>query len=183
MKNESQQDAVALLTADHAEVRKLFKQFASLKDKEDREHEKAQVVAEVCRALTLHADLEEELIYPAARETIDNDDLVDEAEVEHQSAKILIGELEAMEPGDPLYNAKMTVLSEQIEHHVKEEEGEMFPRLKKSRLDLKDLGAVLKARKAELSAIKQQKPNGRGRIAPAIPSKAKPAASSKGARS
>jgi len=101
--------------------------------------------------LTIHATCEEEIFYPAVREAIDDMDLMDEADVEHASAKDLIAQLEAAGPQDDHYDAKVTVLGEMIDHHVKEEEGEMFPKASKA-IDTEAVGAELAARKAELSA-------------------------------
>jgi hemerythrin-like domain-containing protein len=128
-------------------VQKLFKQFEKLKDDEDA---KTDLVKTVCHELTIHTELEEELFYPAAREVMDDEDLMDEALVEHASAKQLIGELEEMEPDDELYDAKFTVLGEYVNHHIKEEQTEMFPRLKKTELDLDALGDQMRSRKEEL---------------------------------
>ena len=113
--------------------------------------EKAAIVQQICMELTVHAELEEEFFYPAVREQIGDDDLMDEAEVEHAGAKDLIAQLESMEPDDDLYDAKVTVLGEQIDHHVKEEEGEMFPKVKKAKVDTSALGAEMASRKEELA--------------------------------
>lgn len=102
--------------------------------------------------LTVHATIEEEIFYPAAYEALDDDDLLDEAEVEHASAKALIAEIEASQVGEPLFDAKVTVLGEYIDHHVQEEEKELFPECRASGMDLKALGEQLAARKAELMA-------------------------------
>jgi hypothetical protein len=91
--------------------------------------------------------VEETIFYPAARETLDEQDLLDEAEVEHASAKALIDQLEGMQPNDELYDAKVTVLGEYIEHHVKEEEKQMFPKARKARMDLEELGERIKQHK------------------------------------
>jgi hemerythrin superfamily protein len=101
--------------------------------------------------LTVHATIEEELFYPAARENSTEQDLLDEAEVEHASAKDLIAQIEGMDAGDELYDAKVKVLGEYIDHHVKEEE-ELFPKVKRAKLDLEALGGELAARKQELQA-------------------------------
>ena len=142
-------DAITLLTADHDKVKKLFKSFESSGANADK---KQALVAEICTELTVHATIEEEIFYPAAREALEEQDLLDEAEVEHASAKELIAQLEDMKPGDELYDAKVTVLGEYIDHHVKEEQEEMFPKIKKAKLDLNALGAQMKARKEELMA-------------------------------
>jgi hemerythrin superfamily protein len=145
-------DAVQLLTADHKEVKQLFKQYEKLVDQEADDAEKKQLAEQICGMLTVHATIEEEIFYPAAREQLDEQDLLDEAEVEHASAKDLIAQIQSMEPSEELYDAKVTVLGEYIDHHVKEEEGEMFPKVKKTELDLKALGEELAARKQELMA-------------------------------
>jgi hemerythrin superfamily protein len=147
--DSSTDDAIALLTADHESVKALFKRFEKLTEQEGAEDEMAQLVQRICGELTVHATIEEEIFYPAVREAIDDDDLMDEADVEHASAKALIAELEAGSPGEDQYNAKVTVLSEYINHHVKEEEGEMFPKARKA-VDTKELGVELVERKNEL---------------------------------
>lgn len=141
-------DAIKLLKDDHKEVKNLFKEYESLETDSDKQ----ALADKICLALTVHAQIEEEIFYPATREAIDDDDLLDEAEVEHASAKQLIAEIQAMKAGDRLFDAKVTVLGEYIEHHVEEEEGEMFPEARDSDLDLKALGMQLAARKEELMA-------------------------------
>lgn len=143
-------DAVAMLTADHKKVKALFKQYAKLKEEEGDEAEKGEIVATICQELTVHASIEEEIFYPAVREVLEDPDLMDEALVEHAGAKDLIAQLEEMNPGDELYDAKVTVLGEQIDHHVEEEEGEMFPKARKAEIDLQELGAQMAERKEEL---------------------------------
>lgn len=141
-------DAIKLLKDDHKEVRGYFEQYENL----EGDAEKQALADKICLALTVHAQIEEEIYYPATREAIDDDDLLDEAEVEHASAKQLIAEIQAMKAGDRLFDAKVTVLGEYVEHHVQEEEKEMFPESRDSDLDLKSLGEQLAARKAELMA-------------------------------
>lgn len=140
-------DAISLLKQDHREVEAFFAQF----EKAESKAEKGKLATKICLALTVHARIEEELLYPPAHAEIDHE-LVDEAQVEHNSAKLLIAEIEQMSPGDHLFDARVKVLSEYIRHHVKEEENEMFPQLKSSGLDLRDLGAALMQRKVELLA-------------------------------
>lgn len=137
--------AISLLKKQHAEVDKLFKRFEKAKD-----GDKAEIVQTACRALTIHAQIEEEIFYPALREAGVESDLLDEAEVEHVGVKRLVGELETMEPGDELYDAKVTVLTEYVKHHVKEEETEMFPNAKKSDADLDEVGERMEVRTVEL---------------------------------
>lgn len=145
------EDAVSLLTDDHANVKKLFKKFEKMASAEN-EAGKTEVANMICMELTVHAMVEEELFYPAARMAIGDDDLLNEAEVEHDSAKELIAQIQFMEPDNPMYDAKVTVLGEYIEHHVTEEEEEMFPKVRKSKMDLEELGEQMQMRKEELMA-------------------------------
>ena len=141
-------NAINMLTEDHAKVRKMFKQFEKMKEGDERE--KADLVREICMELSVHAQLEEEMFYPAAREAMDDQDLLDEAEVEHASAKQLISELEGMQPGDELYDAKVTVLGEYVDHHIKEEEKQIFPKVKRAKLDMEEMAEQMQARKSQL---------------------------------
>lgn len=139
-------DALQLLKQDHREVEELFSEFESAKDGRTR----SSVARRIAQALTVHAQIEEELFYPAVRQELQEHSLINEAKVEHESVKRLIADLEDMKPSDELYKAKMTVLREYVKHHVKEEERELFPMVKKSELDLMGLGEELMARKTEL---------------------------------
>lgn len=142
------QDAIALLRADHAKVNDLFDQFEKARD----DAHKLKLAQTICMELKIHAQIEEEIFYPATRaELTGEEDLLDEAEVEHASAKELIAQIEAGSPDDDKWEAKVTVLGEYIKHHVKEEQSEMFPKVRKTQLDLKGLGEQLAARKEELS--------------------------------
>ena len=144
------QDALQLLIADHREASDMFEQFENLSDR--AKATKQKLVQKVCKALLVHTQIEEEILYPKVREAIKElEDQVDEAVVEHAAAKDLIRQLHDMDPEDELYDAKVKVLSEQIEHHVGEEEKEMFPKARKSGLDLAALGQEMAARKDELS--------------------------------
>lgn len=147
---EKSQDAIALLKADHQAVEKLFKQFEKLKEKEGADSEKTDLVAQICNELTIHTEIEEEIFYPAVRKAIKEGDLMDEALVEHASAKDFIEQLQSMEPDDEFYDAKVTVLGEYVMHHVKEEEDEMFPKAKKAKLDMQSLGDEMSQRKESL---------------------------------
>ena len=144
-------DAVKLLMADHKEVKGLFAQYHKLIDADAGADKRQALAQQICAMLTVHATVEEEIFYPAARTALDDEDMLDEAEVEHASAKELIAQIESMGADDDLYDAKVTVLGEYIDHHVKEEEGEMFPKCRKSAMDLGALGEELDARKAELT--------------------------------
>jgi hemerythrin superfamily protein len=147
--SSKQQDAIKLLMNDHDEVEALFKQFMKSKDGGSQ---KADIVEQICKALTVHAEIEEEIFYPAARDALaeKGEDLIDEAEVEHASIKSLVEQLQDADPRDDMYDAKVKVLCEYVNHHVKEEEGQIFPKIKKTRLDLEELGEELKERKMEL---------------------------------
>jgi hemerythrin superfamily protein len=148
-KASPQQDAIAMLMADHKRVKKLFAEFDKLKE-EGSDEEKAAIVEQICNELKIHTAVEEEIFYPAVREAIDDSDLMDEALVEHAGAKDLIAQLEDASPDDDLYDAKVTVMGEQIDHHVEEEEGDMFPKAKKAKVDTEALGTQMLERKKAL---------------------------------
>jgi hemerythrin superfamily protein len=148
---DASSDAIKLLTTDHKEVKALFKQYDELVENEAGDDEKQALAEEICQMLTVHATVEEELFYPAARDALGEDeDLVDEADIEHASAKELIAQIQGSSPEDAHYDARVKVLGEYIDHHVKEEEGEMFPKLKKAKLDVAALGAEIAIRKEQL---------------------------------
>jgi hemerythrin superfamily protein len=146
-------DAIALLKADHREVEEWFSQF----DKATSQSKKQQLASNICGALTVHTAIEEEIFYPAFIEATGDKDTHHEAVVEHAGAKTLIAEIQGMSAGDDYFDAKVTVLSEMIKHHVKEEEqpGGMFAEAKKSDMDLASLGEQLLVRKKELQAQDQ----------------------------
>jgi hemerythrin-like domain-containing protein len=146
------QDAVSLLSADHAEVKQLFETYRQLVDENADDEQRGELARKICSMLTVHAEIEEEIFYPAMRDNVDDELTVDEAEVEHASAKELIEQLEGMDPGDALYDAKVIVLGEYVDHHVQEEENELFPQAEKAGIDLDELGAELASRKRELMA-------------------------------
>lgn len=144
------QDAIALLKADHRKVEKLFGEF----EKASGRGRKESLAEEICKELAIHARIEEDVFYPACKGHIEEGEL-QEAFVEHDSAKVLIAEIEAGGPGDEFYDAKVKVLSEMIEHHVKEEEkqaGSIFAQARKAKLDLDELGRRMAEEKRELSA-------------------------------
>jgi hypothetical protein len=149
------QDAIALLKADHRTVEDLFEKYENARGSAS----KSKLAQQICMELTIHAMIEEELFYPACRGAVE-DDMVDEAYVEHDGAKVLIAELTAGSPDNPFYDAKVKVLSEMIKHHVKEEEQRdgIFAQAKREDVDLEELGDRLASRKAELQ--KQFKASG-----------------------
>jgi hypothetical protein len=141
-------DGLQLLAADHRKVEKLFAEFEKARGVGSRE----TLVKEICTELKIHTMIEEEIYYPSIKGKVEEPDL-EEAYVEHDSAKLLVNELEAAEPDEAFYDAKVKVLSELIEHHVKEEEKQhdnLFQQTRASDLDLEELGARLRARKQEL---------------------------------
>jgi hemerythrin superfamily protein len=145
-------DALSLLRDDHQAVSKLFDEYERRKDRLS-DDQKQQLSGKICGMLKVHAQIEEELFYPALRQSDRADasaDLLDEADVEHASAKELIAQLEAEGPQSELFDAKVKVLGEYVKHHVKEEQGEIFPLARKAKLDLKSLGAQLIERKQQL---------------------------------
>jgi iron-sulfur cluster repair protein YtfE (RIC family) len=147
--NDAPRDAVQLLKQDHRKVEALVDAF------EDADDDELSSLAEsICSMLSVHAQIEEEILYPAAKEALSGDEeeaeLVNEAEVEHASAKELIAKIEAMTPDEEAFKATVKVLGEYVKHHVKEEENELFPALKESELDLKAIGARLAERKFAL---------------------------------
>jgi hemerythrin superfamily protein len=144
-------DAIEMLTDDHRRVDEMFEEYEAAKDSADDDDKEQRVVA-ICVELTVHATVEEEIFYPAAREALGDDDadLLDEAEVEHSTVKDLVDQLSAMSPVEALYDAKVKVLSEYVKHHVEEEEEEIFPALRETDLDLAALGAEIEQRKQEL---------------------------------
>lgn len=147
------QDAIALLRADHKKVSDLFEQF----DKARSVSRKRDIVAQICLELTVHAQIEEEILYPEVQAALKDKELVPEARVEHQSIKDLIAAVQDVEPDGEDYDAKVTVMGEWVKHHVKEEQNEMFPKAKQSRLDLVEMGERLRQRKEELMAEQQQR--------------------------
>jgi len=146
-------NALELLKHDHDEVDEMFKQFEEIKDNGD-DAEKEQLVAQICDALTIHVQIEETIFYPAARRALQEkgQDLLDEAAVEHQTLKDIVGRLEMAPTSDPLYDAGVKVLSEYVKHHVKEEENELFPKVRQANLDLQAIGQQLAQRKQELES-------------------------------
>ena len=148
---ETKLDAIKLLSADHREVEELFEKF----EKASRDGTKEKIAKQICTELKIHAQIEEEIFYPALRGKISDDDL-DEAIVEHDGAKVLINDIEAGSPDDDFYDAKVKVLQEEIEHHVKEEEKQqdnIFTQARKTDVDLVALGEQMAARKQELKDL------------------------------
>src|SRR5215213_8180579 len=146
MAETTSRDAIALLKEDHRKVEKLFKDFEGAKG----EGRKQKLAQQICMELSIHTKIEEEIFYPACDGKVE-EDLLKEAYVEHDAAKVLIAEIEAGDgESDDYFDAKVKVLSEEIEHHVEEEEGDLFKRVREADLDIKALGEQLAARKQEL---------------------------------
>ena len=147
-KSTSTKDAIALLRADHKEVSGLFAEY----EKTRSNARKKEIATRICTELTVHAQIEEEIFYPAAQQALKDKEMVPEAIVEHASLKDLISQIQSEEPDGEMYDAKIKVLSEYVKHHVNEEQNEMFPKLKSTRLDMEELGIQLMTRKEELLA-------------------------------
>ena len=145
-KSKSSPDAIASLKADHEKVKALFDQFEKSKD----DAQKTTIVQEALEELSIHATLEEEIFYPAVREELEDEDVMNEADEEHHVAKILIAELEQMDGSESHYEAKFTVLAENVRHHIKEEEAHMLPKAQKTEIDFDALGEEMLSRKEEL---------------------------------
>jgi hemerythrin superfamily protein len=146
--SKSQPLALELLIADHRKVEDLFEQYES--EKEGEEETRRALAAKICGQLTVHATVEEEIFYPWLRENLDDMEMLEEAYVEHSSAKDLIAQIESAGDIDDAFNAKVKVLSEYIKHHVKEEEQEIFPAVRDSKEELDELGQQIASRKGEL---------------------------------
>lgn len=151
-KIQKAQDATTLLRADHKLVSGLFAEY----DKTRSSAEKKQLVAKICKELSVHAQVEEEIFYPAVKLALKDKELIPEATVEHSTLKDLIAQVEGMEPDGEMFDAKIKVMSEYVKHHVKEEQEEMFPKAKSTRLNMVELGVRITERKAELLAQRPQ---------------------------
>lgn len=145
------QDAVAMLRTDHKKVSALFEQFG----KSRAAAVKKKLVSQICLELSVHTTIEEEIFYPAVQAALKDHELVPEANVEHASVKDLIAQVKGVEPDGEMYDARVKVMGEFVKHHVKEEQTEMFPKAKKTRLDLIALGARMATRRAELMAAER----------------------------
>lgn len=143
-------DAIELLRADHKAVSGLFADY----EKTRSAAKKKELVAEICTELSVHTQIEEEIFYPAVKAALKDKLLVPEGTIEHGGIKDLIAQLEGIEPDGEMYDAKVKVLSEYVEHHVKEEQTEMFPKAKSTSLDLVELGARMAARKVDILAAR-----------------------------
>lgn len=149
-KKAAPKDAIALLRADHKVVSGLFEQF----EKTRSDTRKAAIVAQICRELTVHTEIEEEIFYPAVKAALKDHELIPEANVEHASVKDLIAQVEGKTPDGEMYDARVKVMGEFVKHHVKEEQNEMFPKAQKTRLDMVALGQQMAARKQELMSAR-----------------------------
>ena len=150
-KKAAPKDAITMLKADHKKVSGLFAEF----EKATGATTKKKLVSTICTELSVHAQVEEEVFYPAVKAALKDKELIPEAVVEQATMKDLIGQIEGIEPNGEMYDAKVKVLSEYVKHHVQEEHTEMFPKAAKTRLDMMALGAQMAARKSELLAAAQ----------------------------
>ncbi len=145
-KAPAHKEATALLRADHKLVSDLFEQY----EKSRSASKKKELVAQICKELTVHAQVEEEIFYPAVKAALKDHELIPEANVEHATLKDLIAQVEGVEPDGEMFDAKIKVMSEYVKHHVKEEQNEMFPKARATSLDMVELGDQITARKQEL---------------------------------
>lgn len=149
---DSAPDAITMLTAEHGKIKISFRQFEKLPDKESNAQMKQALVQNVCNALRIHMEIEEDIFYPAVQLAVDDDDLMDDAEHEHSAIKALIDEIDVMRLEDDHFDATVIALAEQVARHFKEEETEMFPMARETTMDLQALGAKMLERKLELMA-------------------------------
>jgi hypothetical protein len=154
MFDDKPRDAIELLKSDHREVEALFDQL----EETDESSAKVELAQRICIELSIHAKVEEELFYPEAREELgeEGEDLVGEATVEHRSLKQLIAEIDGSSPRDELFDANLKVLKEYVQHHVREEEQEMMPKVKRTGIDLEELGERIMQRKEALQATAEK---------------------------
>jgi Hemerythrin HHE cation binding domain len=148
-------DAIDLLDADHLQVHGLFQSYRELVRNSAPPLQRRALAEEICMELTIHARLEEELFYPAVRDALNADELVDEAEDQHGSQREFVAQILATAPEDPLYDAKVAVLGEYVERHVRKEREEVFNRVLASRMDLQSLARAINVRKEELRAVSE----------------------------
>ena len=149
-RNDAALNAIQLLANDHQEVDELFRQYETLAQSQADDETRRSLAEQICSMLTVHAAIEEEIFYPAAADVIDETELLNEAEVEHASAKELIARIQASDPSDVLYDAQVQVLGEYVRHHVEEEEGELFPECRRTGMDLYGIVMPMATRRAEL---------------------------------
>lgn len=147
-KAAAHKEATAILRADHKLVSDLFEQY----EKARSPAKKKELVAQICKELTVHAQVEEEIFYPAVKAALQDHELIPEANVEHATLKDLIAQVEGLEPDGEMFDAKIKVMSEYVKHHVKEEQSEIFPKARATSLDMTELGDQITARKQELMA-------------------------------
>jgi hypothetical protein len=145
----NEQDAIELLESEHREAEDLFKKYEAAKEA-GKSDEKYEIARQVCAALLIHMQIEEALFYPAVRVVINKKELVDESIIEHRGAKAVINELGFIDADNTLFDTKVDTLKEEIQHHVSEEEGELFPKVRKTDIDLYNLGKRLAEKKEEL---------------------------------
>ena len=167
---------IAMLKEDHAQLKGAFDEFAKLHKQRD-EKACAELARRTCAALKAHAELEEQLFYPAARELLDNEDMMEEAEVEHATFKMLMQQLEQLDANDAKHAATFTVLAEYVKHHVQEEEKEMFPRIERAH---GDWSALLEAMRAQHDELQRAHGLQAEAEAPAAPARARPSTRSAG---
>ena len=155
-RNDTDEDAVDLLTNDHEEIAELFERYEALASEDASADERRDLAEEICTLLLVHATIKEEIFYPAARELIDEEYLIDEALVAQDSARALIDGIQAGDPTEPRYDAQVRILHELVAQHFDEERSELFPRVRATSLDLEEVGAELAARQEVLLSADEE---------------------------
>lgn len=160
-------DAIVMLTTEHSKLKDTFRRCEKFSDSETDVKAKQALVQNVCNALRLHMEIEEEIFYPAVHLAVDDDDLMDDAEIEHAAIRDLIDRIDVMRLDDEHYDATVTALAEKVVRHIQEEETEMFPMARESTMDMQALGAKMMERKMELMAEMGITEESRETLAPA----------------
>ena len=155
-RDDTDEDAVDLLTNDHEEIAELFERYEALASEEASSDARRDLAEEICTLLLVHATIKEEIFYPAARELLDEEYLIDEALVAQDSARSLIDDIQAGDPTEPRYDAQVRILHELVAQHFEEERSELFPRVRKTSLDLEEIGAELAARQEVLLSADEE---------------------------
>ena len=153
MAQQAAPDAIQMLEADHRMIGELLARYAQLASRQARAGQRSDLADRICVELAIHGRLERELVYPALREALRDDDAMDEADAQHDSLRELVGQVLATDPGDPLYDARMAVLTDYALRHFREEEVQLFPHARAAGVDVAEMGRALAVRKEELRAV------------------------------
>lgn len=155
-RSDTDEDAVDLLASDHDAIAELFDRYETLAADDASADERCALAEEICTLLLVHGAIKEEIFYPAAREALEEEYLIDEALVAQDSARSLIDDIQAGDPTEPRYDAQVRILQELVAQHFEEERTELFPRVRRAALDLEEIGAALAARQEVLLSADEQ---------------------------